>query len=126
MAITILKYSMLGDIFWVQAVHTTVHILSASRPDVSASRPYVMQEVGHVARFQATPKVTHAMEVKRIFRYLKGTIAFRLWYPKENEMTIVTYTYENWSGNIDDRRSTSGAIFYLGDFLVSWLAQNNL
>jgi hypothetical protein len=34
---------------------------------------YVMQVVGHVARFQAAPKESHVLAVKRIFRYLKGT-----------------------------------------------------
>jgi hypothetical protein len=40
---------------------------------VTTSRPDVMQTVGHVARFQATPKESHVIVVKRIFRYLKGT-----------------------------------------------------
>jgi hypothetical protein len=40
---------------------------------VTASRPDVMQEVGQVARFQATPKESHVLAVKSIFRYLKGT-----------------------------------------------------
>jgi hypothetical protein len=40
---------------------------------VTRSRPDVMHEVGQVARFQATPKESHLLEVKRIFRYLKGT-----------------------------------------------------
>jgi hypothetical protein len=40
---------------------------------VTTSRPYVMQEVRHVAQFHATPKESHVLAVKRIFRYLKGT-----------------------------------------------------
>jgi hypothetical protein len=40
---------------------------------VTTSRPDVMQAVGQVARFQATPKESHVLAVKRIFRYLKGT-----------------------------------------------------
>jgi hypothetical protein len=31
------------------------------------------------------------------------------------------YTDADWAGSIDDRRSTSGAVFYLGECLVSWL-----
>jgi hypothetical protein len=45
---------------------------------VTASRPDVMQAVGQVARFQETPKESHVLAVKRIFRYLKGTKEFRL------------------------------------------------
>ena len=41
---------------------------------VTASIPDVMQVVGQVARFQAAPKETHIIAVKRIFRYLKGTL----------------------------------------------------
>ena len=51
---------------------------------VTASRLDVMKVVGQVARFQATPKETHVLSVKRIFRYLKGTTIFWLWYPKGN------------------------------------------
>ena len=51
---------------------------------VTASRPNVMQAVGQVARFQATPTETHVVAVKRIFRYLQGTKEFGLWYPKGN------------------------------------------
>jgi hypothetical protein len=90
---------------------------------VTTSRPDVMQAVGQVAIFQAAPKETHVLVVKRIFRYLKGTTEFGLWYPKGNEMTMVTYTDADWEGSIDDRRSTSGATFYLGDCLVSWLSK---
>ena len=40
---------------------------------VTASRLDVMQTVGQVARFEAAPKESHVLVVKRIFRYLKGT-----------------------------------------------------
>ena len=45
---------------------------------VTTSRPDVMQEFGQVARFQATPKETHVLEMKSIFKYLKGTIVWDL------------------------------------------------
>jgi hypothetical protein len=40
---------------------------------VTTSRPDVMRAVGQVTRFQAAPKESHVLAVKRIFRYLKGT-----------------------------------------------------
>jgi hypothetical protein len=40
---------------------------------VTTSKPYVMQAIGQVAQFQASPKESHVLAVKRIFRYLKGT-----------------------------------------------------
>jgi hypothetical protein len=90
---------------------------------VTTSRPYVMQAVGQVARFQAAPKESHVLAVKRIFRYLKGTEEFGLWYPKGKDLSLIAYIDANWAGCIDDRRSTSGAVFYLGECLVSCLSK---
>jgi hypothetical protein len=64
--------------------------------------------------------------VKRIFRYLKGTKEFGLWYPKGKDLSLISYTYEDWVGCIDDRRSTSEATFYLGECLVSCLSKKQL
>ena len=58
---------------------------------VTASRPEFMHAVGLVSRFQANPKETHVLAIKRIFKYLKGTTEFGLWYPKGNELTMVAY-----------------------------------
>jgi hypothetical protein len=88
---------------------------------VTTSRPNLMQAGGQVARFQAAPKESHVLALKRIFKYLKGTIDFGLWYPKGNDLSLIAYTDADWVGCIDDRRSTSGATFYLGECLVSWL-----
>jgi hypothetical protein len=90
---------------------------------VTASKLDVMQEVGQVSRFQAAPKESHVLAVKRIFRYLKGTEEFGLWYPKGKDISLIAYTDVDWAGCIDDRRSTSGAVFYLGECLVSWLSK---
>ena len=56
---------------------------------VTTSRLDVMQAVGQVARFRATPKETHVPLMKMIFRYLKGTIDFGIWYPKGNKLTFI-------------------------------------
>jgi hypothetical protein len=74
-----------------------------------------------VARFQAAPKESHVLAVQRIFRYLKRTEEFGLWYRKGKDLSLIAYTDADWAGCIDDRRSTSGATFYLGECLVSWL-----
>jgi hypothetical protein len=88
---------------------------------VTTSRPYVMQVVGQVSRFQATPKASHVLAVRRIFIYLKGTKEFGLWYPKGKDLSLIAYTDADWPGCVDDRRNTNGASFYLGECLVSWL-----
>eukprot|EP00253_Pinus_taeda_P032738 PITA_32738 len=60
---------------------------------VRASRLEVMQAVEHVARFQATPKESHVLVVKSIFKYLKWTTNFGIWFPEGNELVITAYTH---------------------------------
>jgi hypothetical protein len=74
-----------------------------------------------VARFQVTGKESHVLAIKRIFIYLKGTEEFGLWYPKGKDISLISYTNADWVGCINDRRSTSGAMFYLGECLVYFL-----
>jgi hypothetical protein len=64
---------------------------------VTTSRSDVMQIVGQVTRFQATPKESHVLAVKRIFRYLKGTKEFGLWYPKGKDLSLIAYTDVDWT-----------------------------
>ena len=70
---------------------------------VTTSRPYVMQEVRQVARFQVAPKESHVLAVKRIFIYLKGTKEFGLWYPKGKDLSHISYTDADWVGCIVDQ-----------------------
>jgi hypothetical protein len=89
---------------------------------VKKSIPYVMLAVGQVEQFQAAPKESHVLAVKRNFRYLKGTKEFGLWYPKGKDLSLISYIDV---GCIDDQRSTSGATFYLGEFLVSLISKKH-
>ena len=85
-----------------------------------------MQVVGLVARFQSSPKETYVTVVKRIFKYLKGTMEYGLWYPKSQDFILKEFSDADWAGSVDDRKSTSGAAFFLGNYLVSWLSKRNL
>ena len=86
----------------------------------TATRPNIMHYVCQVGRFQASPKASHLLAVKRIFRYLKGTTKYGLWYPKGKQLDLCAFTDVDWAGCIDDMKSTSGATFFLGGCLVSW------
>eukprot|EP00253_Pinus_taeda_P020758 PITA_20758 len=83
--------------------------------------PY--SDVGQVAKFHATPKESHIIAVRRILQYLKDTTEYGLWYPKDNNLIIQSFTDADWAESIDDCKSTSGATFYLGGCLISWLSK---
>ncbi|KAK6163684.1 hypothetical protein DH2020_000548 [Rehmannia glutinosa] len=90
---------------------------------LTASRPDILHAVCLCARFQSNPKESHMSAVKRIFRYLKGTIQYGLFYPKNENFSLKGYSDLDYAGNIDDRKSTSRSCQFLGDCLVSWFSK---
>ena len=90
---------------------------------VTSTRIDVIQDVGLVSRFQSSPKETHVTTVKIIFKYLKGTMEYGLWYPKIQYFILKEFIDVDWARSVDDRKSTSGAAFFLGNCLVSWLSK---
>ncbi|GJV00726.1 hypothetical protein Tco_1329996 [Tanacetum coccineum] len=89
----------------------TLMYLTASRPDL----PFV---VCMCARYQAKPTIKHLHAIKRIFKYLRGTINKGLWYPKDSSIALTTYVDDNHAGCQNTRRSTSGCMQLLGDRLL--------
>ncbi|GJR57246.1 hypothetical protein Tco_1499408 [Tanacetum coccineum] len=59
---------------------------------LTTSRPDIMFAVYACARFQVTPKTSHLLGVKRIFRYLKGKPTLSLWYFRDSPFELVAYT----------------------------------
>jgi hypothetical protein len=61
--------------------------------------------------------------MKRILRYLQGTLDYSLLLCRSSSSDHVVYTDADWTGCPDTRRSTSGYAMFLGDNLVSWSAK---
>ncbi|KAK6125405.1 hypothetical protein DH2020_040832 [Rehmannia glutinosa] len=90
---------------------------------LTASGPDILYVVCICARFQSNPKQSHLSAVKRIFRYLKGTIQYGLFYPDNENFSLKGYSDSDYAGNIDDCKSTSGSCQFLGDCFVSWFSK---
>ncbi|GJR06161.1 retrovirus-related pol polyprotein from transposon TNT 1-94 [Tanacetum coccineum] len=86
----------------------------------TASRPDLTFVVCMCARYQAKPTEKHLHVVKRIFKYLRGTVNRGLWYPKDSSIALTAYADADHVGCQDTRRSTSGSMQLLGERLVSW------
>jgi len=86
--------------------------LTAGRTDITFS-------VCLCARFQSCPKESHLTAVKRIIRYLKGTIGMGLWYLKTGQFSMTSFSDTDYVGYRVDRKTTSGTCQYLGNCLVS-------
>ena len=78
--------------------------LTTSRPDISYS-------VGMCARYQANPKESHMIALKRIIKYVKATADFGGWYRKDTNDVLVGYSVVNWAGNADDKKIHLGVAF---------------
>ncbi|GJV27555.1 retrovirus-related pol polyprotein from transposon TNT 1-94 [Tanacetum coccineum] len=91
----------------------------------TSSRPDIMQAVCYCARYQARPTEKHLKDVKKIFRYLKGTIDMGLWYPKDSGFELTAFSNADHAGCLDTRKSTYGGIQFLGEKLVSWMSKKH-
>ena len=89
-----------------------------------ATLPYIAYAVGIVSKFNVTPCTTqaHLTAVKRIFRYLKGTIELKLQYRPESE-NLLGYSDTDWANDMDDRHSTTGNVFTMSGGAISWSSQ---
>ncbi|GJW59230.1 retrovirus-related pol polyprotein from transposon TNT 1-94 [Tanacetum coccineum] len=90
---------------------------------LTASRPDIMFSVCLCARFQEDPKTSHLEAVKRIFRYIKGTMHLGLWYPKGSGIETIVYADSDHAGDYVDRKSTSGVCTFMGCCLTSWFSK---
>ena len=90
---------------------------------LTASRPDILFAVSMCARYQSCAKESHLTHVKRIFRYIKGTINVGMWYPRNTNFDLVGYSDSDYAGCKLDRKSTSGGCQLLGSCLVSWFSR---
>ena len=89
---------------------------------LTASRPDIMFIVCMCAHFQSCPKESHLNADKRILKYLIGTSHLGLWYPRITSFDLISYSDADYTGNILDRKSTSGTCQFLGNSLISWFS----
>nr|GEU41049.1 uncharacterized mitochondrial protein AtMg00810-like [Tanacetum cinerariifolium] len=87
---------------------------------LASIRPDLVFDVCMCARYQAKPTEKHLHAVKRIFRYIRGTINMGLWYPKDSCIALKYFADANHAGCQDTRKCTSGSMQVLGEILVSW------
>ncbi|XP_022003364.1 uncharacterized mitochondrial protein AtMg00810-like [Helianthus annuus] len=86
-------------------------------------RPNISYAVNQVSQFLHALTVAHFQEVKRILRYLKGTIAFGLHYRRPTHTTLIGYSDADWARCLETRHSTYGYSMFLGGNLISWSAK---
>jgi hypothetical protein len=103
-----------------RSVVGSLRYLLHTRPDLNFS-------VGYVSRFMEKPTKEHMMAVKHILRYVKGTVNLGCKFRKTGDSPmLVGYSDSDHAGDVDDRKSTTGVLYYFGSCPVSWISQKQM
>ncbi|KAM1815735.1 hypothetical protein ACFX12_000216 [Malus domestica] len=103
----------LSDISLYQRLVGKLIYLTITRPDISHS-------VSIASQFMHSPTIEHLNLVKRILRYLKGSVGRGILMAKNDNTQIMGYCDADWAGNAIDRKSTTGYCTFVGGNLVTW------
>ncbi|XP_048231282.1 secreted RxLR effector protein 161-like [Ricinus communis] len=87
---------------------------------LTATIPNLAFVVSLISRFMERPTEMHQQVVKRVLRYLKGTIELGILYKKRGQEMLVGYSDSDYAGDIEDRKSTSGYVFLISSGAVAW------
>ncbi|XP_021757449.1 uncharacterized protein LOC110722489 [Chenopodium quinoa] len=90
--------------------------LTFTRPDIS----YAVQQI---CLYMHDPRKEHMAALRRILRYLQGTLKLGLHLYSSPTSSLISYSDADWGGCPNTRRSTSGYCVFLGDNLISWSAK---
>ena len=109
-------YKSVDEQIYQIAVGSLLYLSLWTRPDIAFA-------VSSVARFCSKPEQQHWTAVKRIMRYLNGTINLGLLYTiqsSEDSAMCVGYSDAEWDGELSDRKSTSGYAFQMSGAAITW------
>jgi hypothetical protein len=93
---------------------------------LTATRSDIQFTVGLCACFQASPRSSHRTAVQRVFRYLKHTPEFGIWYSVSSSLDLVGFSDADFIGCGINRKSTSDTCHFLDLLSFAGLLENNL
>jgi hypothetical protein len=87
---------------------------------LTCTRPNILYGVGLINRYMETPDQSHLNTAKRILRYIKGIINKGMFYTSSTNFNLVGYSDSDWGRDLDERKSTTGFVFFMGDTSFTW------
>ncbi|GKB17034.1 ribonuclease H-like domain-containing protein [Tanacetum coccineum] len=100
--------------------HTLYRSLAGALQYLTFTRPDIFYVVQQVCLFMHDPREPHFSALKRILRYVRGTLYYGLQLYSSSTSSLVAYSDADWAGCPTTRRSTSGYCVFLGNNLLSW------
>jgi hypothetical protein len=101
-------------------IRTYQSALGALMYAMLATRPDLAYSVGALSKHASAPGETHWTALKRVYRYLRGTVNTRLTYRGGSETHPLAYVDADWASDTNDRRSITGYVFLMSSGAVSW------
>ncbi|XP_043710345.1 secreted RxLR effector protein 161-like [Telopea speciosissima] len=89
------------------------------------TRPEICFTIGMVSRYQSNPGPVHWQAIKRILRYLRGTVDVLLIF-SGLDLRLRGYSDADWANDRDERKSTLGYAFVLGGGAVTWSSKKQI
>jgi hypothetical protein len=90
---------------------------------LTLTRSDIIYAVRVASRHMQNPKKTRLESVKKILRYVKGTLDYDILYQKDGVCQVISYCDADYAGDYDTRRSTVGYVFSLGSGAMSWCSK---
>lgn len=103
------------DVQFYRSIVGSLQYLTITKPEISHA-------VNYVCQFMHAPSQSHFAAVKRILRYIKGSLDQGLYFTPSS-LFLTAFCDADWAGDHLDRKSTSGFCVFLGDNLISWSAK---
>jgi hypothetical protein len=103
---------------------TAYRSLAGALQYLTFTRPDITYAVQQICLHMHYPREPHLTALKRLLRYLRGTVDYDLLLHRSSPVELVVYTDADWAGCPDTRRSTSGYAVFLGGNLVSWSSKH--
>lgn len=91
----------------------SLQYLAFTRPDVSFA-------INKLSQYMHAPTEIHWQALKRVLRYLKGTLHHGLFLHRGSPLRLTAFSDSDWGGSMDNARSTTPYILYLGSNVISW------
>ena len=99
---------------------TDFRSLAGALQYLTFTRPDIAYAVQHVCLHMHDPREPHLAALKRILRYVRGTLHLGLLLHPSAQSDLVVYSDADWAGCPDTCKSTSGYAAFFGDNLISW------
>lgn len=108
--------SLVGKVPYQELIGSLLYLAGATRPDIAFA-------VNDLSRFNKQHAEPHWKALKRILRYLRGTITMKIRYERGEKNYMVTYSDADWGSDSDKRRSCTGYVVKMSNGAISWCSQ---